>query len=202
MRGRAICVPMMTLLLTMALCGCVSSEEESNLTLQLRSDFLAMEGCTGAVTLTADYGQRVYEYTAEFSGTEKEGYTIVLTSPEEVAGITALIQSGQTYLTYDDIRLETGPLDDQGLSPLDALPALVRAMQTGYIAETGSELLGDTDTLRLCCRDPDQPAGKGLETVLWFDKAGKTLVQGELRLDGATAVRCAFSSFTLLENTD
>jgi hypothetical protein len=161
-----------------------------------------MEGCTGAVTLTADYGQRVYEYTAEFSGTEKEGYTIVLTSPEEVAGITALIQSGQTYLTYDDIRLETGPLDDQGLSPLDALPALVRAMQTGYIAETGSELLGDKDTLRLCCRDPDQPAGKGLETVLWFDKAGKTLVQGELRLDGATAVRCAFSSFTLLENTD
>jgi outer membrane lipoprotein-sorting protein len=193
---------MMTLLLTMALCGCVSSEEESDLTLQLRSDFLAMEGCTGAVTLTADYGQRVYEYTAEFSGTEKEGYTIVLTSPEEVAGITALIQSGQTYLTYDDIRLETGPLDDQGLSPLDALPALVRAMQTGYIAETGSELLGDKDTLRLCCRDPDQPAGKGLETVLWFDKAGKTLVQGELRLDGATAVRCAFSSFTLLENTD
>lgn len=193
---------MMTLLLTMALCGCVSSEEESDLTLQLRSDFLAMEGCTGAVTLTADYGQRVYEYTAEFSGTEKEGYTIVLTSPEEVAGITALIQSGQTYLTYDDIRLETGPLDDQGLSPLDALPALVKAMQTGYIAETGSELLGDTDTLRLCCRDPDQPAGKGLETVLWFDKAGKTLVQGELRLDGATAVRCAFSSFTLLENTD
>jgi hypothetical protein len=75
-------------------------------------------------------------------------------------------------------------------------------MQTGYIAETGSELLGDKDTLRLCCRDPDQPAGKGLETVLWFDKAGKTLVQGELRLDGATAVRCAFSSFTLLENTD
>lgn len=193
---------MMTLLLTMALCGCVSSEEESDLTLQLRSDFLAIEGCTGAVTLTADYGQRVYEYTAEFSGTEKEGYTIVLTSPEEVAGITALIQSGQTYLTYDDIRLETGPLDDQGLSPLDALPALVRAMQTGYIAETGSELLGDKDTLRLCCRDPDQPAGKGLETVLWFDKAGKTLVQGELRLDGATAVRCAFSSFTLLENTD
>jgi outer membrane lipoprotein-sorting protein len=193
---------MMTLLLTMALCGCVSAEEESDLTLQLRSDFLAMEGCTGAVTLTADYGQRVYEYTAEFSGTEKEGYTIVLTSPEEVAGITALIQSGQTYLTYDDIRLETGPLDDQGLSPLDALPALVRAMQTGYIAETGSELLGDKDTLRLCCRDPDQPAGKGLETVLWFDKAGKTLVQGELRLDGATAVRCAFSSFTLLENTD
>jgi outer membrane lipoprotein-sorting protein len=193
---------MMTLLLTMALCGCVSAEEESDLTLQLRSDFLAMEGCTGTVTLTADYGQRVYEYTAEFSGTEKEGYTIVLTSPEEVAGITALIQSGQTYLTYDDIRLETGPLDDQGLSPLDALPALVRAMQTGYIAETGSELLGDTDTLRLCCRDPDQPAGKGLETVLWFDKAGKTLVQGELRLDGATAVRCAFSSFTLLENTD
>jgi outer membrane lipoprotein-sorting protein len=193
---------MMTLLLTMALCGCVSSEEESDLTLQLRSDFLAMEGCTGAVTLTADYGQRVYEYTAEFSGTEKEGYTIVLTSPEEVAGITALIQSGQTYLTYDDIRLETGPLDDQGLSPLDALPALVRAMQTGYIPETGSELLGDKDTLRLCCRDPDQPAGKGLETVLWFDKAGKTLVQGELRLDGATAVRCEFSSFTLLENTD
>jgi hypothetical protein len=193
---------MMTLLLAAALCGCVSTEEESDLTLQLRSDFLAMEGCTGGVTLTADYGQRVYGYTAEFSGTEEEGYTIVLTSPEEVAGITALIQSGQTYLTYDGVRLETGPLDDQGLSPLDALPALIRAMQTGYIAETGSELLGDTDALRICCRDPDQPTGEGLETILWFDKAQKTLVQGELRIDGATVVRCAFSSFVLLENTD
>ena len=202
MRTKILCAPMILLFLAALLCGCTGADDENELALQLRSDFLSMDGCSGTMEVTADYGQRVYEYTVDFFSTQKEGMTLVITAPEEVAGITAQVASGKTYLEFDGVQLETGPLNEDGLSPLDALPAFVTAMGTGYIAETGSELLGETETLRICCRDPERPAGQGLETVLWFDKAQKTLLRGELRSDGATVVRCEFSAFILTRSTN
>ena len=127
--------------------------------------------------------------------------TMVITAPQEVAGITATIAEGQTYLTFDGVQLETGPLNEEGLSPLDALPAFLTAMQSGYMAETGSELLGETETLRICCREPEREPGQGIETILWFDQATKDLLQGELRSEGTTIVRCVFSSFALTQKT-
>ena len=126
---------------------------------------------------------------------------LVLTAPEEVAGITAHIAQGQTALEFDGVALETGPLNQEGLSPLDALPAFVAAMQTGYLAESGSEWMGETEVLRLVFREPDRNPGQGMETVLWFDKEGGSLRQGELRSDGYTVVRCGFPSFALIQPT-
>lgn len=194
MRARLLCAPM-SLLLAAALCACGGGQDDNDLVLDIRSDFMTMKEWSGTAELTADYGERVYEYTVSFSGTKDDGMTLTITSPEEVAGITASIEQGQTYLDYDGIRLETGPLDPDGLSPLDAIPALISAVQSGYIAETNSETTGETETLRICCREPDKTAGQGRETVLWFDKATKTLQRAELRSDGATVVRCLFSDF-------
>lgn len=201
MRAKWIFAPLILLLLAAGLCGCTGAEDENDLVLQLRSDILAMDGCSGTMEATADYGQRVYQYTVEFFSTQKEGMTLLITAPEEVAGITARVAAGKTYLEYDGVQLETGPLNGDGLSPLDALPAFLEAMGTGYIAETGSEPLDQREALRICCRDPEQPAGQGLETVLWFDKTQKTLLQGELRSDGATVVRCTFSDFIVTRST-
>lgn len=189
---------MMGLILACSLCGCTGSDRDNALTLELRSDFLARAGCTGTVDLTADYGQRVYRYTADFRETTEEGLTMTLSSPEEVAGITATARAGQTGLEYEGMRLETGPLNGEGLSPMDALPALFAALESGYLAETGTEFFDETEVLRLCCRDPEQPPGEGTETILWFDKAQKTLRRGEIRSDGFTVIQCEFSAFTIL----
>lgn len=202
MGAKKFCTRMIGLLLPLALCGCGGADSDNDLTLALRSDFLSREAISGTMDLTADYGQRVYEYTVEFSGTQKDGLTLVITAPDEVAGITAKIDAGQTFLTFDGVQLETGPLNEEGLSPLDALPALLTAMESGYIAETGSELLGDQEVLRICCREPEAQPGQGLETVLWFDKAQKTLLRGELRSDGSTVIQCVFSAFILQQPTN
>lgn len=199
MRGIRTSIPMMTLLLTLALCGCGSGESGNDLALALRTDFLAMEGCAGSMEVTADYGERVYEYTVEFSGNQTQGLDLVLTAPEEVAGITAHVAQGQTALEFDGLVLETGPLNENGLSPLDALPTFLTAMQSGYIAETGEETMDEQAFLRLTFREPEKPAGKGLESVLWFEQETKTLRKGELRSDGRMVVRCDFSSFTLVQ---
>ncbi len=200
MGAKKVCTRMISLLLLCLLCGCTGTDSDNNLTLELRSDFLSREGCSGVMELTADYGQRVYAYTVEFDGTVKDGMTLVITAPEEVAGITANIHEGQTYLEYDGVRLETGPVNEEGLSPLDALPTFLTAMESGYIAETGSEMMGETEVLRICCRDPETDPGQGLETVLWFDKAQKTLLRGEVRSDGFTVIQCEFSAFILKQS--
>ena len=200
MGAKKVCTRMISLLLLCLLCGCTGTDSDNNLTLELRSDFLSREGCSGVMELTADYGQRVYAYTVEFDGTVKDGMTLVITAPEEVAGITANIREGQTYLEYDGVRLETGPVNEEGLSPLDALPTFLTAMESGYIAETGSEMMGETEVLRICCRDPETDPGQGLETVLWFDKAQKTLLRGEVRSDGFTVIQCEFSAFILKQS--
>ena len=200
MGAKKVCTRMISLLLLCLLCECTGADSNNDLTLELRSDFLSREGCSGVMELTADYGQRVYAYTVEFDGTVKDGMTLVITAPEEVAGITANIREGQTYLEYDGVRLETGPVNEEGLSPLDALPTFLTAMESGYIAETGSEMMGETEVLRICCRDPETDPGQGLETVLWFDKAQKTLLRGEVRSDGFTVIQCEFSAFILKQS--
>ena len=181
---KVFCIPLLALLLAVPLGGCTGEGEDNALALQLRADFMDRQGCAGTMEVKADYGQRVYEYTVTFSGTEEEGLSLVITAPEEAAGITATVAQGQTFLTFDGVHL-------------DALPAFLTAMESGYIAETNSELLGETETLRLCFRDPARSPGEGLETILWFDKAEKTLLQGELRSDGTTVIRCVFSDFII-----
>ena len=202
MGAKMFCTRMIPLLLCAVLCGCVGEQGDNDLTLQLRADFLSRAGCSGTMDLTADYGQRVYGYTVDFSETGKDGLSMVITAPENVAGVTARIADGQTALEYDGLQLETGPLNGDGLSPMDALPAFFTAMESGYIAETGSERMGETEVLRICCRDPELDPGQGLETVLWFDKAQKTLLLGEVRSDGFTVIRSKFSAFILQQPTN
>ena len=105
-------MPAIAAILAVALCSCTESQEENQLALQLREDFLSMTGCSGQMEITADYGQRIYSYAVTFSSNEETGMTLVLTAPEEVAGITATIEHGQTNLVYDGVRLETGPLNE------------------------------------------------------------------------------------------
>ena len=185
------------ILLLALLCACGGGNEDNDLVLSLREDFQNMDAWSGEMELTADYGQRVYDYSVSFTGDREEGTTLTITAPEEAEGITAVAKEGQTWLDYDGVRLETGPLDPQGLSPMDALPALLTELETGTVAEVGTETDGDLSLLRLTPRDPEVTPGTGRETVFWFDKAQKTLLRAELRNDGATVVSCVFSSFTM-----
>ncbi len=82
------------------------------------------------------------------------------------------------------------------MSPIDGLPALFAYAREGCITECGFETLGDTETLRICCRDPQNQPGEGAEGTLWFDKNTHEMVQGEISADGHVVVRCEFNLFT------
>lgn len=194
-RTRVLCVLMiLTLLCSCGAAGGTDSAQDK--ALAIRTAYLSAQGCTARLDVTADYGQRVYTYTVDVSVTEEET-VITVVEPQEVAGVTARLRSGQSMLEYDGLVLETGPLSDTGLTPLGAVPAMLDSARTGFMDSSTMEPLGEQQTLRVLCRDPAREIGSGQETTLWFDPETKALLQGELMLDGRRVILCKFSQFLL-----
>lgn len=187
---------MMTLCLLLSGCGGQGMDEVDQLTLDLRGAYLALAGVTAQLEVEADYGRRVYDYAMELNWRREGETTVTVTAPETVAGITARIADGETLLEYDGVSLETGPLDESGLSPLGAGPALLEAAAGGFIAESGFDTLGETECLRLLCRDPEGAPGEGTEFILWFDPVTWDLLRGEISVDGQRVIACGVTSFT------
>ena len=145
----------------------------------------------------------MYTYGIGLNYASEGETTLTITAPENIAGVTARILEGETALEYDGMRVETGPLDDSGMSPVDAVPVLMDYVQEGFIAECGMEAQGESEVLRVVCREPESAAGEGREGSLWFDPSTHALLRGELSQDGFTVIQCVFTEFqfTVGENT-
>lgn len=191
MRKLLLCVPMIMLL---SACGHapggVGPAEE--LALTIRGEYAALSTWTAQAEITADYGQRVYEYAvaAEFDGVQTR---LTLTAPDTVAGLTAVLTEDSEALEFDGLWVETGPLDPEGLTPAAALPALVETARTGYITACRLE---EDGLLRVDCGDPEADPGTGTETALWFQPDSHQLLRGEISREGFRTVRCDFSDFS------
>ena len=166
----------LTISLCLALTACgggagISPAEQ--LALDIRGELLETAGCTAQLELTADYGQRVYTYGIDLSWQRE----------------------GETALEYDGMRVETGPLDGSGMSPVDAVPVLLDYAEGGYIAACGMETVDEREVLRVDCREPEAAAGESRACSLWFDPSTHALLRGELSQDGFTVIQCEFSNF-------
>lgn len=193
---------MMTLVLVLTACGAPGAggragNEAEKLLTGTRNLYLDMAGCSGHADLTADYGERVYNYGVDFTW-EKEGETLLtITAPENIAGTTARIHRGETALEYDGVMMATGPLDAAGLTPIDALPALLEYAREGFLAECALEDDGSGQRLRVVCRDPEDTPGTGVEAQLWFAPDTGFLLRGEISESGFTVIQCNFTAFAI-----
>ena len=111
-----LCVPMIALLL--AGCGRLEVSEAEQLALEIRGEYLELERCSASLEITADYGQRVYQFGME-AQVQGEDAALTLTAPETVAGLTARWAGEAGTLEYDGVAVETGALDPAGLETLE-----------------------------------------------------------------------------------
>ena len=188
MRKLWVYVPMMTMLLLTGCGGGIGKAEQE--ALSLRGEYLEMTSCTAQTEITADYGQRVVRYEAELA-VEGDHTVLHLTAPETVAGLTAHLDGVDSALEFDGVTVETGVLDGEKLTPLNAVPTLLEAIRSGYITACSYT---EDGFLRVDCGDPELGPGQGRETSLWFDN-GHELVRGELSQDGRMAAACDFLDF-------
>lgn len=191
---KLLCCVLMTMLPLLTACGTGQGRENQaeTLALTIRGEYLEMTDCTAVAEVTADYGQRVYQYTIDVDWGEEET-TLTLTAPETVAGMSARLQGKDSFLEYEELSLETGPMDDRGLTPVSAVPALLEAARSGYIRTCALE----EERLRVDCGEPEGEPGQGREITLWFHRDTHVLEGGEVRLDGVRAILCQFREFEM-----
>ena len=200
MRGR-LCALMMILTLTLAACGGEGGRGADEMMLETREKYLEMTDCSGHMDMTADYGRRVYEFGVDFSWAKGGETTLKLTAPENVAGATAHISKGETALEFGGAMLETGPLNSAGLTPIDALPALLGYAREGYLAECALEDWDGVELLHVTCREAEKPPGEGTEAQLWFVPESAVLHHAEISDGGETVLQCKFTDFSLTLQT-
>lgn len=191
MNKRLLFLPMMLLLLT----GCGGGQENENgaeaQAVAIRGEYMAMTSYSLQAQVNADYGQRVYDFTLSVTW-DGEETTVAIREPEMLAGVTARITGDDGILEYEDLSLETGFLDDDGLSPVSALPALMEAARSQYIDRC---TLTD-GILEIHCADPEEKPGTGQEITLWFNAQTHALTGGEISQDGRRVIACEVTEFS------
>ncbi len=191
--GRFRAIPLMMSLLLLAGCAGGGEGSEEDVGLELRRNFLAMTGCTGRMSVTADYEARTFDCVLDVVYDSVGGATVTVVEPELVAGVSAHLAPEGTTLTYDTVSLEVGPVTDEGLSPMETPVTLYRAVTAGYLAAWD----GDETAVRLTYRDGTSSPGSGLETAVTFDRASLHPTEFSLSWDGKQVISGKFESFEM-----
>ncbi len=196
MRKALLFALMMTLCLSLAGCGGETAEKQETEELQMK--FQNLSAATVEAELTCHYGDEVRTYTLRCSYTPEES-TVEVLAPEDLAGISATLTGEALTLQYDGILLDAGTYSGTEISPMWAVPSMLRAMGQGYPLETGREALGETECLRVTFEMTSSDGGKQY-TAVWFDENGIPL-QGEITLEETVVYTAVLTQFTA-EETD
>lgn len=190
------------LMMTLLLAACTPALETPEMAAaNLQNTYRSMAACSATVDLTAEYGEKVYDFTVDVSW-QREGETVLtITAPELLAGITARVAGGETVLEYDGVGLSLGALDMDGLTPVSSITAFLQEAASGYMAQCSWAGEGDSQ-LQVLCRDPEADAGTGAEFLMIFDRATQALVRAEVSNDGTTVLTAQFSNFTMEMNSN
>jgi outer membrane lipoprotein-sorting protein len=186
----------MILTLALLLTGCAGRQGSDKGAQQLRSHYQDMPAIQAQAEVSADYGDRAYQYTVTVQGSEEEG-SLTVTAPESIAGTGTAWKDGQTVLDYDGISLETGQLSPDGLSPADAMPVILAACRSGAVAESGWTDWGEGERcLYLLTQNPKSPE-KDSTVALWVDPDTGRLLYAEILWQGKRVISFTFTDFVL-----
>ncbi len=159
--------------------------------IDIRAAYLAAD-ITLTADVTADYGDRCYEYSLSYTGDGKSGEVSVL-SPEEICGISARIDdSGKVSLQSDDVVIDTGVLYGTGVTPVESLPLIVNAIREGYVSSVYSEAINGEEYITV--EIDETPAGESERIIytLWFAAGDHSLHKAEISAGGFASVTALF----------
>lgn len=124
------------MLLLVLLPGCTSGEKTLEPAILFRADLLNAAGCSFSAQVSADFGDLVYEISMDC--VVSDGTTsVTVTSPDTLSGITAHIANETGTVTFDEVALDFGVLQDGNFAPMAAPGIVAQCWQTAYIAAAG-----------------------------------------------------------------
>lgn len=163
------------LILAWLLCGCRQTELEQGMA--LRGKLLQAEECTFDAKVTADYGDKLYEFSMACKADKDGVVTFTVTEPETISGITGKVNKSGGAITFDDTVLEFGLMAEGRLSPVSAPWLLIKTLRSGYLKSAGRE----DGVTRLTLDDSFQE--DALMVDVWMGEDGLP-TRGEILSDG------------------
>ena len=171
----------LSVLCVLPLAGCGAEREEAQF-----EDFRASL-TDAAVTVTAEVtardGDDVTAFTLRCAETP-DGCDVEVLAPEALAGVRAHVTEDGAEMTFEDLILPM-PQAAGAVSPLQALPLVLRAARTGHL-----DLVWQEDGL-VCQLIPDDATA----VRLYLNK-DHTPTAAEIDVDGHTSVFCAVTAWS------
>lgn len=128
------------------LTGCKADATDA--AMELREQLQSGNGCSFEATVTADYGDSLYEFGMRCQADALGNLNFIVTEPDTISGITGTIDDDGGALTFDDQVLAFELLADGQITPVSAPWILVRTLRSGYLnacseSESGTMLIID-----------------------------------------------------------
>ena len=185
---RRLAIFVLVFLLLFSLTACSTEQSAQERVLELRELFLSSDQRFFA-EITANYGDRVYQFTIRY---DSAASVLEVLAPEIIAGIFIDISEDGTTLRYDGAELNTGPLTEDGLSPMAALPTIVFQWKEGHILDAHFETLGGRRAVVMTTHISER-----VRHVTWFDNETGIPMRAEILADGFAVISCVFEGSPL-----
>lgn len=172
------------------LSGC-GGEDAMDQAMSLRSRFQNNGGCTFRAYITADYGDKFYEFVMDCRSDSLGDLSFTVVEPESIAGISGKISREGGKLTYDDWALGFETLAQGQISPVSAPWVMLNALRGGYLRACSFE----GEYLRLTVNDSYEEDALVLD--VWAD-AEHIPVSAEILYSGRRILSLRVENFAFL----
>ena len=170
------------------LCGCAGKGGAEDKAIDIRAKYTDCAELSLRAEMTADYGDRLYDYSVSYTGDGTTG-VLDIEKPLEIAGVSVIYEEDGPRLMFDGAMLDTGPLWADGASPAEAFPMLIDAWRRGWISAAYPESLGGRGCVVLdICSGSDE----SILARTWFFEDTLEPAAAELFSDGVSVLRCTF----------
>jgi len=121
------------LCLILMLSGCGSKEDGLSRAIALRSRILSCNGCSFSVTVAADYGEKIYTFSAKCETNKNGDLSFEVTAPATIAGICGKITGTGGTISFDDTVLAFPTIADGQITPVTAPWLFMKTLRGGYL---------------------------------------------------------------------
>lgn len=179
------------------LCGCTGNDAGQTSMRSISEHYETVNGFTARVKILSDLGDSTLEYTADFEYNKEDSDKMTLVTPESLSGIQISIAGqdvSQLTIQYADTVLDTGMSPRPGMTPADAVPALLYDLRVSEPAEVWEESVGGVP-MTVARYESEDEQGR-VSRQVWLTRDSLRPSCAELYADGERVLQLFFSDYS------
>lgn len=142
------------------------------------------------VGMTAEFDDYSVDFELVFKYNSQGQSFIEVKKPDEIEGVRVMFQDDGIELEYEGVSLETGLSEASAVSPVGALPELLRVWIGGIVSEQGKERIDGNECLLITHTATRN--GAELQYNTWFDAESLKPIKAEIYENGYRKIICDF----------